>query len=156
VRVAAAPHANAASLEQNPSMTANASWAEGLADRSTEADRVDELWAEIEAQVTQPSVLTLRAAGAEITAVVGDPTGTALVYFPPGYENTATRSLHSVGDPTGAERDEWEPPLVAFRLGHHTEFPRWSVVSHDAGRQALSNFCEHPQEPPAAIAWERD
>jgi hypothetical protein len=60
---------------------------------------------EIEAETTQPVVLRLEADGAEASAVIGDATGTTVVYFPAGYAEAGVGSLQSVGDPAGADRD---------------------------------------------------
>jgi Immunity protein Imm1 len=88
------------------------------------------------------------------TVVAGDSTGTVVLYYPPGYEGVG--SLHSVGDAEAAAKNRWEPPLTAFYFGHHTEFPRWSVVTHDLGARAAREFCERPGEPPTAVMWEAD
>jgi len=133
-----------------------ARWTENRTEQEIDGDELDGLWDEIEAGAESAIVLVLRASGAEITAAIGDASGTSLVYYPPGYEEKATGSLHSVGDAAAAERDDWKPPLTAYCFGHHTEFPRWSVVSHSAGRQALTEFCERPETPPSAVAWEPD
>jgi hypothetical protein len=137
-------------------VTATATWAEDQPSRATSSDEVAQLWADIEGHASQPTVLTINAAGATISAVIGDPTGTVLVYFPPGYDRTGTGSLHSVGDPIGAEREKWEPPFTAYYFGHHNEFPRWAVVPHEDGRRALAQFCERPDHPPQVITWEPD
>jgi immunity protein Imm1 of predicted polymorphic toxin system len=104
----------------------------------------------------RPIIVALRAEGAEITVVVGDPTGTALVYFPPGYEDVAVGSLHSVGDREAADADRWEPPLVAYYFTHHSEFPRWSVIPLSHGQRALEEFLDRPSEPPRSITWGPD
>jgi hypothetical protein len=121
-----------------------------------EAAGIGVLWAQIAAEVEQPVVLVVEAAGAECSAVVGDATGSVLSYLPQGYGETGSGSLHSVGDHARAARDQWEPPLTAYYFGHHSEFPRWSVVSRSDAIRALAEFCERPGEPPAAIAWELD
>lgn len=135
---------------------ASARWVEDQLPRAVEALDVGRLWEEIEAGTTEPVVLLLEAEGAEMSAVVGEATGTTLSYFPAGYAETGVGSLSSVGDPAGAERDSWEPPLTASYFSHHTEFPRWSVVSHDEGRRALAEFCSHPKTPPSSTAWRAD
>jgi hypothetical protein len=96
------------------------------------------------------------AEGAEITMVIGDESGTSLVYFPPDYSERAVGSLLSVGDPDAAQADLWQPPLVADYFGHYTEFPRWSVVPYEAGVQALEEFCNYPSQPPTCITWQPD
>ena len=137
-------------------MSAWARWAEDHPPQSVEALDISRLWKEIEAGTTQPVVLRVEAQGAEASAVIGDMTGTTVVYFPTGYAETGVGSLQSVGDPAGAERDAWEPPLTAYYFSHQTEFPRWSVVSHDEGRRALAEFCVQPGVPPTSIAWRED
>jgi hypothetical protein len=77
----------------------------------------------------RPIIVALRFEGAEITIVVGDPTGTTLVYFPPDYAQTALGSLLSVGDREAADADRGRPPLVADYFGH------WSA--HSATRASL-------------------
>jgi hypothetical protein len=101
-----------------------------------------------------PIIVALHAEAAVITFVVGDQTGTTLVYFPPDY--AGVDSLHSVADREAADANLWEPPLVAYYFTHHSEFPRWSVVPHSLGRQALQEFLEKPSEPPPSITWEPD
>jgi hypothetical protein len=137
-------------------VTAIATWAEDEPARSVDADEVDRLWADIESKAVDPVIVVLDAAGAQISAAVGDAIGTVLGYYPVGYEEAGTGSLHSVGDRGRADRDEWEPPLTAYYFGHHSEFPRWSVVPVDAGRRALAEFCQRPQEPPVSIDWAPD
>jgi Immunity protein Imm1 len=137
-------------------MSAFASWTEDHSPLSVEALDIPRLWDEIEAGTKQPVVLRLEAEGAEASAVICDATGTTVVYFPAGYAEAGVGSLQSVGDPAGAERDAWHPPLTAYYFSHHTEFPRWSVVSHDEGRRALAEFCSRPGVPPPSIAWRED
>ncbi len=137
-------------------MTATAKWSEDQPARAVEPGEIAQLWSEVEAEVVRPVVLVLEMAGAEANAVIGDETGTVLLYFPAGYEQTGTGSLHSVGDRRAAERNEWQPPMTAYYFGHHTEFARWSVVSNEVGRRALVEFCEEPQNPPASIIWDED
>ena len=132
-------------------MTATARWSEEHAVRTAASADIAQLWAEIEGSAVAPVILVLEAGGAEAHAVVGDTTGTALLYYPGGYEKAEAGSLHSVGDRARAERDDWESPLTAYYFGHHTEFPRWSVVPSVDGRRALAEFCERPNVPPTAI-----
>ncbi len=139
-----------------PGVTATARWSEEHAVRTAASADIAQLWAEIEASAVAPVILVLEAGGAEAHAVVGDTTGTALLYYPGGYEKAGAGSLHSVGDRARAERDDWESPLTAYYFGHHTEFPRWSVVPSVDGRRALAEFCERPNVPPTAILWEPD
>jgi hypothetical protein len=133
-----------------------AKWAEGQSTRIVEADQIAPLWHYLEDEAAEPIVLILEAGGAEIQAVVGEAAGTALLYFPVDYARSATGSLHSVGDRAAAMRDDWQPPLTAYLFGHHGEYARWSVVSNDAGRQALVEFCQRPDSPPSTIDWEPD
>jgi hypothetical protein len=102
----------------------------------------------------RPVIATLRAEGAEITMVIGDESGTSLVYFPPDYSESGVGSLISIGDPDAAKADLWQPPLVAYYFGHHTELPRWSVVPHEAGTHALEEFCDNPRQAPTTITWQ--
>jgi hypothetical protein len=104
----------------------------------------------------RPIIAALRSEGAEITLVVGDQTGTTLVYFPVDYAETGLGSLMSVADREAADADQCEPPLVADYFTHYTEFPRWSVVPHSRGEQALREFLDTPSEPPRSIMWEPD
>ncbi len=69
-------------------------------------------------------VVAVSAEGAEITMVVGDATGTCLVYFPPGYSKTATGSLISVGSPLAAREDSWRPPLSTLANKRSWSFAR--------------------------------
>ena len=104
----------------------------------------------------RPVIAAVRAGGAEITIVMGDPTATTLVYFPPDYARTALGSLLSVGDREAADLDRSQPPLVAGYFGHWTEFPRWSVISHSLGEGAVREFLENPSQAPPSISWESD
>jgi immunity protein Imm1 of predicted polymorphic toxin system len=104
----------------------------------------------------RPIIVALSSEGAEITIVVGDPTGTTLVYFPADYAETGVGSLLSVADREAARADQPEPPLVADYFTHWTEFPRWSVVPHSLGEQALAEFLDTPSEPPRSVMWEPD
>jgi hypothetical protein len=104
----------------------------------------------------RPIIVALRSGGAEITVVVGDPTGTTLVYFPVDYAQTGVGSLVSVADREAADTDQSEPQLAADYFTHWTAFPRWSVVPHSLGERALAQFLESPAEPPSSIMWESD
>jgi hypothetical protein len=137
-------------------MSGAASWVDGRTtpiERATLRSMLDR--AAVDAG-ERPIVVALRAQDAVITVVVGDPSGTALVYYPPGYEDVAVGSLHSVGDRDAADADRWEPPLVADYFTHYTEYPRWSVVPRSDGERALEEFLERPSEPPCSITWEPD
>jgi hypothetical protein len=71
-------------------VAATARWTDGQAGRLVEAGDVDQLWAEVEAEVSRPLVLVLEAGGAEIAAVIGDAHGTVLTYIPASYGATGT------------------------------------------------------------------
>jgi Immunity protein Imm1 len=133
---------------------ATASWVDGVSVPVEPATLPDVVAAAAVDAAEEPVIVALRAEGAEITFVVGDPTGTALVYFPPDYDGVG--SLHSVADREAADADRWEPPLVAYYFTHYSEFPRWSVVPYSLGQQALQEFLETPSEPPRSIMWEPD
>jgi hypothetical protein len=143
-------------LEGHNLGVATARWAEDQPGRTIGSQAVPELWAELEAQAALPLILLVEADGAELAVVGGDPSGTVLNYRPQGYTATGTGSLHSVGDPAAAERDDWRPAMTAYYLGHHTEFPRWSVVPRDRALGALAEFCDQPTVPPSGILWEPD
>ena len=104
-------------------------------------------------EATRPVVVALRSGGAEIDIVVGDSSGTALVYFAPDYLRAATGSMHSLGDRVAAAADAWEPPLVADYFTTYTEYPRWSVVPVELGERALREFLEEPHRAPISIDW---
>lgn len=130
-------------------------WREGE-HRSVDAKALNAVLAEVAAASSTPVIVVLEIEGAAMHVVVGDASGTALGYFPPAYEATGTGSLHTVGDREGANAGAWEPPLTAYYLGHHTELPGWSLISHDLGERAIAQFCERPTGPPEAVEWERD
>jgi hypothetical protein len=137
-------------------MSVTASWVDGV-NVPVEDATIATVMAKATAEATvRPLIAAFRADGAEITIVVGDPTGTTLVYFPADYAETQVGSLLSVADREAANADRWQPPLVADYFGHYTEFPRWSVIPHSLGQQALHEFYENPSEPPRSIAWESD
>jgi hypothetical protein len=99
------------------------------------------------------AVLTARS-GAELHIGLGHPTMSLLLWFPPGYEGSG--SMHSVGDPAAAQRDDWEPPLTFFLFGHHSEFPRWSGVSKELALSAAASFLATNGRPSDEIACEPD
>src|SRR5712691_5210330 len=105
-----------------------ARWAEGE-EKVVDADTVTDALAEVAAVAVEPIIVVLEANGAAMDIVVGDPSGTVLAYFPQNYADVGLGSLHSVGDLEAASKDAWQPPLTAFYFDHHTELPRWSVVS---------------------------
>jgi Immunity protein Imm1 len=78
------------------------------------------------------------------------------VYFPADYAEVGVGSLLSGANREGITANQSEPPLVADYFTHWTEFPRWSVVSHSLGEQALLEFLDRPSEPPESITWEPD
>ena len=134
-------------------MSVTASWLESDK-RSVACDSLADILREAAASAAEPVIVVFEAADAELHVVAGDALGTVILYFPPGYEGVG--SLHSVGDADAAANDRWQPPLTAYFFGHHTEFPRWSVVAHSVGERAAREFCERPTEPPSAILWEPD
>jgi len=140
----------------NVGAMATARWLDDGPTQALDSAGVASIWGEVEAQTTRPVILVVEAGEASVAAVVGDPDGTVLTYFPADYAATGTGSLHSVGDPAAAAADHWEPPVTAYQFGHHTEFPRWSVVPRSEGIRALEQFCERPEVPPSVIAWEPD
>jgi hypothetical protein len=135
-------------------MTVLLRWTEETSAAVEAAELHDALAAIVPSRAEGAVIAELSAEGAEITVVVGDPTGTVLVYFPPSYFELATGSLLSVGN--DARNDRSQPPLTAFYFGHHTEFPRWSVVPYHLGEEALRQFCQEPATAPSVIAWEPD
>jgi hypothetical protein len=137
-------------------VTAAVRWAEDRPARSVLVEEIAQLWGDIEAEAVRPVITVFHLAGAELHAVIGEATGTVLGYFPAGYEQSGINSLHSVGDRKGANRNQWQSPLVAYYLGDYSKFPRYSVVSHEDGRQALAEFLARPHEPPASIVWGKD
>jgi len=134
-------------------VVSTASWVEGRSVPVEPATLSDFVTAAAnDAAEGRPLVVAVRAEGAEVTFVVGDQSGTTLVYFPPDYDGVG--SLHSVADREAADADRWEPPLVAYYFTHYTEFPRWSVVPNSLGQQAVQEFLGAPSEPPRSIMWE--
>ena len=99
------------------------------------------------------AVLTARS-GAELHIGLGHPTTSLLLWFPPDYEGSG--SMHSVGDPAAAERDEWEPSLTFFVFGHHSEFPKSSGVPKELARSVASSFLATGGQPSNEITWEPD
>jgi hypothetical protein len=133
-----------------------ASWVDGQTtpiERATLRSVLGRASADIGAR---PIIVALRCENAELTVVVGDPSGTTLVYFPPDYQDAQAGSLVSVGDADAADSDRWGPPLVADFFTHYTEYPRWSVIPHSAVEQALGEFLERPFEAPRSITWQPD
>jgi hypothetical protein len=129
--------------------------------RQVTCERVVDVLRDAATTAAQPVVCVLEADGAELNVVVGDPSGTVLVYYPPNYDGVG--SCHSVGNQAAiavdsyAGRAAWnDPPLTAFYFGHHTEFARWMVVDHGVAEAAARQFCDQPSEPPSAVVWEID
>jgi len=135
-------------------MTVTVSWLHNET-RPVECQALSDVLAEA-AAAREPVVVVLEAEGAALHLVAGDSTGTVVLYHPPGYEDVGVGSLHSVGDLHLARADAWEPPLTAYFFGHHTEFPRWSVVAHEVGQRATAQFCKRPIDAPPAVSWEPD
>jgi len=86
-----------------------------------------------------------------MSIVVGDPTGTSLWYF--FGDPAETAGFLSLGDDEGAHSAQADSPLVASLFGDHTEFPRYSVIPHSLGEQALHEFIDDPTEPPRSVTW---
>jgi immunity protein Imm1 of predicted polymorphic toxin system len=97
-------------------------------------------------------IATAASGDAQMTIVVGDPTGTSLWYFSGDSANSA--GFLSVGDRSATDANASDPPLVVDWFGNHTEFPRWSVVPHPLAERALLDFIEDPTEPPRSVSWE--
>ncbi len=137
-------------------MPVTASWLDENEKRPLRCDSLADLLREAAASSPGPVIVVLEAAGASLHLLAGHATGTVVRYYPPAYEHVGVGSRHSIGDAEAAAIDAWQPPLTAYAFGHHTEFPRWSVVPHDVGECAARQFCELPTEPPAAVSWEPD
>lgn len=103
-----------------------------------------------------PVIVALDVGGASLTHVVGDPSGSSLVYFPPDYADTGYGSMHSVGDAAAKAAEQWEPVQVAYMNGHHSEMPRWMVVPTAVAEDALASFMLSEGELPDTIDWELD
>jgi hypothetical protein len=104
----------------------------------------------------EPLIVSLEAGGAALTHVVGDPSGSTLVFFPPGYQETGVGSMHSVGDLAMRDAGESEPLQVAYMNGHYSELPRWMVVPVDVAEEALREFLNTGGALPSNIHWEVD
>ena len=135
---------------------ARVSWKEGVTRTVATEEELLASVAEAEATVDNPVVVTVEAPAGTLTLVVGDATGSSLVYFAAGYAETGRGSLHSVGDRAARDLDAWEPPQTAYLFGHHSELPRWMVVSADEARNALRTFFATSGELPTNIEWELD
>jgi hypothetical protein len=134
----------------------NVWWREGSVRPVNTEEELLAAVAEAEAEAEVPLVVTVEAPAGTLTLVVGDPTGSSLVYFPPDYKDTGLGSLSSVGDRAGRDADAWEPPQTAFLAGHHSEMPRWMVVPNDDVREALREFYATGGELPTRIEWDHD
>jgi hypothetical protein len=98
----------------------------------------------------------VEAAGATITHVVGDPSGSTLVFFPPDYHDTGVGSMHSDGDRAMRDADESLPLQAAYTNGHYSESPRWMVVPGYVAEKALHEFVSTGGALPSNIEWETD
>ena len=76
-----------------------------------------------------PVIVSVEAGSATITHVVGDPSGSTLVYFPSSYRDTGVGSMHSVGDPATRDTNESLPLQVAYMNGNYSELPRRGLVA---------------------------
>lgn len=103
-----------------------------------------------------PLIVSLEAGGATLTHVVGDPSGSTLVYFPPDYRDIGLGSMHSVGDPKMRDTGESRPLQVAYMNGHYSELPRWMVVPLRVAEVALEEFVTSGGALPSNIEWEAD
>lgn len=108
-------------------MPVTVSWVDGM-NVPVEDATIGTVMAQATAEATARSLIAaFRADGAEITIVVGDTTGTTLVYFLAEYAETQVGSLLSVCDREAANANRWQPPLVADYFGHYTEFRETSA-----------------------------
>ena len=103
-----------------------------------------------------PVIVALDVGGARLTHVVGDPSGSSLVYFPPEYVESGYGSMHSVGDTAAKAAQQWEPAQVAYMNGHYSEMPRWMVVPTGVAEEALVSFMLSEGDLPDTIDWELD
>jgi hypothetical protein len=103
-----------------------------------------------------PVIVALEVGGASLMHVVGDPTGSTLVYFPPDYAETGYGSMHSVGDSAARAADESDPAQVAYMNGQHSEMPRWMVVPTSVAEEAIVSFMDSGGQLPDNIDWELD
>jgi hypothetical protein len=101
-------------------------------------------------------IVSVEAGGAALTHVVGDPSGSTLVYFPANYPDAGVGSMHSVGDRAMRDADDSEPLQVAYMNGHYSELPRWMVVPLPAAEAALREFVGTGGALPSGIEWEED
>jgi hypothetical protein len=123
----------------------------------SESELRDRLRSIEEAEASELAVIVaLEVAGATLTHVVGDPSGSSMVYFPPGHEESGAGSTHSVGDAAGRDRDERDPPQVAYMNGQHSELPRWMVIPTAVAENALVSFMLTGGLLPETIEWELD
>jgi hypothetical protein len=131
-------------------------WCEDSARAVTTEEELLDALAVAEAEAKDPIVVTVEAPAGTLTLVVGDPSGSSLVYFPPEYQETGLGSMSSVGDSAGVDTDAWEPPQTAYLFGHHSEMPRWMVVPNEDAREALREFFASGGELPTKIEWIHD
>ena len=108
------------------------------------------------AMAEMPLIVSVEAGGATLTHVVGDPSGSTLVFFPPDYQDTGVGSMHSVGDRAMRDADESLPVLAAHMNGHYSESPRWMVVPVSVAEKALHEFVGTGGALPSNIEWDVD
>jgi hypothetical protein len=133
-------------------MPATLTWGYGN-EVTLDRDNVGSTLARVAADAGESSDIATAASGdAQMTIVVGDPTGTSLWYF--SGDSAKSAGFLSVGDRSAMEARASDAPLVVDWFGDHTEFPRWSVVPHSLAEQALLDFIEDPTEPPRSVTWE--
>lgn len=104
----------------------------------------------------EPLIVSLEAGGATLTHVVGDPSGSALVFFPADYKNAGVGSMHSIGDRAMRDADVSEPLQIAYMNGHYSELPRWMVVPVHVAEEAMREFLATRGALPSGIEWEMD
>ena len=104
----------------------------------------------------EPVIVSLEVEGATLTHVVGDRTGSSMVYFPATYRESGEGSMHSVGDAAARDAKLDDPPQVAYMNGHYSEMPRWMVVPTHVAVDALARFMLSGGGLPDTVEWEHD
>jgi hypothetical protein len=112
--------------------------------------------ARAEAAADEPLIVSFEVGGATLTLVVGDPSGSTLVFFPPDYPDSGTGSMHSVGDRVMRDADVSAPLQVAYMNGHYSELPRWMVIPVHVAEEAMHEFLRTGGALPSNIEWEVD